>query len=151
MVSRKPAFLAAWMLVLCLIALPLAADSGKGVEAADADHDGVPDQADKCPDTAQLRKVPTDWKYAAAVSPERRSQEPRSYPVDEFGCELDGDKDGVVDSKDYCPDDSVLALSAGIAPNGCPKHSDGDGTPDYRDKCPDTPRGVRADKDGCPI
>ena len=32
-----------------------------------------------------------------------------------------------------------------------PKHSDFDGTPDYRDKCPDTPRGVRSNKDGCPI
>ena len=29
--------------------------------------------------------------------------------------------------------------------------SDGDGVPDSRDKCPDTPKGVKVDKEGCPI
>jgi OOP family OmpA-OmpF porin len=29
--------------------------------------------------------------------------------------------------------------------------SDGDGVPDRLDKCPDTPRGVKVDKDGCPL
>jgi OOP family OmpA-OmpF porin len=29
--------------------------------------------------------------------------------------------------------------------------SDGDGVYDYMDKCPDTPRGVKVDKDGCPL
>jgi len=29
--------------------------------------------------------------------------------------------------------------------------SDGDGVYDYLDKCPDTPRGVKVDKDGCPL
>jgi outer membrane protein OmpA-like peptidoglycan-associated protein len=42
----------------------------------------------------------------------------------------DRDGDGVVDSKDQCPD------SAGPIPLfGCPD-SDGDGVPNYRDKCP---------------
>ena len=35
--------------------------------------------------------------------------------------------------------------------DGCPLDSDGDGVPDYLDKCPDTPKGVKVDKDGCPI
>jgi len=35
--------------------------------------------------------------------------------------------------------------------DGCPIDSDGDGVPDYLDKCPDTPKGVKVDKDGCPI
>ena len=35
--------------------------------------------------------------------------------------------------------------------NGCPIDSDGDGVPDYLDKCPDTPKGVKVDKKGCPM
>jgi len=35
--------------------------------------------------------------------------------------------------------------------DGCPLDSDGDGVPDYLDKCPDTPKGVKVDKDGCPL
>ena len=31
------------------------------------------------------------------------------------------------------------------------KDSDGDGVPDDKDKCPGTPKGVKVDKDGCPI
>ncbi len=31
--------------------------------------------------------------------------------------------------------------------DGCPIDSDGDGVPDYLDKCPDTPKGVKVDKD----
>jgi hypothetical protein len=29
--------------------------------------------------------------------------------------------------------------------------SDGDGVPDYADLCPDTPKGIKVDKDGCPV
>ena len=35
--------------------------------------------------------------------------------------------------------------------DGCPIDSDGDGVTDYLDKCPDTPKGVKVDKDGCPM
>jgi OOP family OmpA-OmpF porin len=35
--------------------------------------------------------------------------------------------------------------------NGCALDSDGDGVPDYADKCPDTPRGLKADENGCPF
>ena len=34
--------------------------------------------------------------------------------------------------------------------DGCPVDSDHDGVPDYRDKCPNTPSGVQVDKNGCP-
>jgi OOP family OmpA-OmpF porin len=71
--------------------------------------------------------------------------------VDKEGCEFDTDGDGVINSQDYCPQNTKIELSKGIAVNGCPKQSDFDGTPDYRDKCPDTPRGVKSDKDGCQI
>ncbi len=115
----------------------------------DSDHDGVADTVDQCPDTAQLKKLAADFKYAAAVDAERLKPGNKAYPVDSKGCELDTDGDGVVNSQDYCPQDSQAALAKGIAANGCPKHSDADGTPDYRDKCPNTPRGVKTDKHGC--
>lgn len=35
--------------------------------------------------------------------------------------------------------------------DGCPIDSDGDGVPDNLDKCPNTPKGVKVDKNGCPI
>ena len=35
--------------------------------------------------------------------------------------------------------------------NGCPLDSDKDGVPDYLDKCPNTPKGMKVDKNGCAI
>ncbi|MBL3598442.1 MAG: thrombospondin type 3 repeat-containing protein [gamma proteobacterium endosymbiont of Lamellibrachia anaximandri] len=126
------------------------AGSANAVES-DSDHDGVVDALDRCPNTAQLKKLPADFKYATAVNQERLKPDPRAYPVDAHGCEPDNDGDGIVNSQDYCPEDTPQALSMGIAPNGCPKHSDLDGTPDYRDKCPNTPRGIKTDAFGCPV
>ena len=121
------------------------------VMANDADADGVADNLDKCPNTAQLKKLPADFKYAVAVDPERLKPGAKAFPVDENGCEFDTDGDGVINSKDYCPEDTAESLSKGIAANGCPKQSDADGTPDYRDNCPDTPKGVKVDNLGCPM
>ena len=135
-------------LAALIVLFPAAVAHGK---EADSDHDGVADAIDKCPNTAQLKKLPVDFKYAPAVNPERLKPGAQAYPVDNNGCEPDSDGDGVVESKDYCPNDSREALSRGVAKNGCPKHSDQDGTPDYRDRCPDTQRGVRTDKSGCEI
>lgn len=122
-----------------------------GSMVQDSDNDGVADELDKCPNSAQLKKLSPDFKYAAAVNPERLKPGSQAYPVDKDGCELDSDGDGVVNSQDYCPEDSELTLSKGISNNGCPKHSDFDGTPDYRDKCPNTPKGTKTDKNGCPF
>ncbi len=117
----------------------------------DGDYDGVPDWIDKCPDTAQLEKLPPDFKFGMAVNPERLKPGPEAWPVKLNGCEPDSDNDGVLDSRDYCPDDTAEMISKGVAENGCPRHSDQDGTPDYRDLCPHTPRGVRTDAKGCPL
>jgi OOP family OmpA-OmpF porin len=121
------------------------------VLAKDSDHDGVPDAEDRCPNTAMLSKVPADFKFAAAVNPDRLKQHSQAHPVDPHGCEFDTDGDGVINSQDYCPQDSQVAISKGVAENGCPKHSDADGTPDYRDRCPGTPAGTKTDRHGCEI
>ncbi|QKI89336.1 thrombospondin type 3 repeat-containing protein [Thiomicrorhabdus xiamenensis] len=119
--------------------------------ATDSDFDGVEDAIDKCPDTAQLKKVNKDFRYRMVVNPERLQKSVQAYPVDPNGCELDDDGDGVVNSKDYCPENTPLELSKGISANGCPRHSDQDGVPDYRDRCPGTAAGQKSDRFGCPI
>lgn len=117
----------------------------------DSDFDGVVDAQDLCPKTAQLKKVTNNFIYQVAINPERLKPGSKAFPVDKNGCEFDTDGDGVVNSQDYCPDDSLEALSKGIASNGCPKQSDFDGTPDYRDNCPNTLKGIKTDRFGCPV
>lgn len=138
------------MNLIALVGAVLLTFSG-GVLAVDADHDGVDDAVDKCPGTDQIKRVDPNFKYAATVNPERLSKEPRAVATDTEGCALDTDKDGVPDHKDFCPDDTPLMISKGVTSQGCAVSSDGDGTPDYRDDCPGTPRGVRADRRGCPV
>jgi hypothetical protein len=60
----------------------------------DADHDGVPDRVDFCPDT------------------------PRGALVDDRGCPLDSDGDGIYDGLDKCPG---TAPGTAVDVNGCPR------------------------------
>ena len=137
-------FITASLIVpMLLLAMP--------VLAVDSDHDGVDDAHDRCPQTHQLKKLPAGFIYGAAVNPQRLQPGAQAYPVDQYGCEVDSDGDGIVDSQDYCPNDTLQTLAMGVAANGCPRQSDADGTPDYRDHCPNTPRGVKTDKYGCEI
>lgn len=73
---------------------------------------------------------------------------PRGTAVDATGCNNDLDGDGVINSLDQCPN-----TPRGTAVNavGCPlaKDSDGDGVYDDMDKCPETPRGDKVDASGC--
>ena len=92
----------------------------------DSDGDGVPDSADRCPNT------------------------PRGDRVDANGCTivLDSDGDGVPNDRDQCPN-----TMAGVAvdANGCELDSDGDGIVDRLDRCPDTRAGAVVDVNGCEI
>ena len=75
-----------------------------------------------------------------------------SMPVPECGDMAEGPKDsdgdGVVDSKDECPN---TPHGVPVNANGCPKDSDGDGVPDYMDQCPGTAQGAKVNADGCEI
>jgi OOP family OmpA-OmpF porin len=62
--------------------------------------------------------------------------------------EMDSDRDGVIDSKDRCPD-TPRGVKVDMA--GCPLDSDQDGVPDHADQCPDTPLGAKVDGKGCPL
>lgn len=107
----------------------LPAEPGAPVEVVaavtDADGDGIPDDADQCPDT------------------------PPGATVNETGCEGDADGDGVVDRLDTCPD---TAAGTGVDEKGCAAvaDADNDGVPDALDQCPDTASGSTVTESGCP-
>ncbi len=73
---------------------------------------------------------------------------PKGVKIDAFGCEIDSDGDGVSDSKDRCPN---TPKGVKVDKEGCPLDKDGDGVLNVIDKCPNTPKGVIVDKDGCKI
>ena len=73
---------------------------------------------------------------------------PKGVKVDDFGCPLDTDGDGIADYLDKCSD---TPKGVKVDSYGCPLDTDGDGVADYLDKCPDTPSGVKIDSDGCPL
>ena len=111
-----------------------AAHSGVGLPPGcpppDADHDGILDAVDKCPN----------------------DPEDKDGFEDKDGCpDLDNDKDGLKDSEDGCPNEPEDRDGFKDA-DGCPEpDNDGDGLLDTVDKCPfeaeDEP-GPGAD--GCP-
>jgi len=73
---------------------------------------------------------------------------PAGVKVDTNGCPIDSDKDGVADYLDKCPN---TPADVKVDVNGCPLDSDKDGVADYLDKCPNTPAGVKVDVNGCPL
>ncbi len=62
--------------------------------------------------------------------------------------QLDSDHDGVINSKDVCPNTPPMAL---VDKYGCALDSDHDGVIDLYDKCPNTPSTDLVDKNGCSI
>jgi OmpA-OmpF porin, OOP family len=71
---------------------------------------------------------------------------PAGSIVDAKGCALDSDGDGVEDASDSCPG---TPAGARVDANGCELDSDGDGVVDSGDKCPGTPAGATVDARGC--
>jgi hypothetical protein len=132
----------------------------------DRDHDGVPDDADECPDLPEDRDgiqdadgCPEDDADGDGILDPQDAcpltagvgwNDPRKN-----GCPApDSDADGVFDPVDACP--AVKGVpSENPKKNGCPPSSqdrDNDGIPDDADQCPDQPEdkdGVE-DFDGCP-
>ncbi len=60
----------------------------------------------------------------------------------------DDDGDGVLNSKDKCPN---TPQGVKIQANGCEIDSDGDGVADSKDSCPNTPAGAKVDAKGCEV
>jgi outer membrane protein OmpA-like peptidoglycan-associated protein len=124
-----------------------------GGQFHDADHDGVSDKKDKCPDTPLGAKVdangcPLDTDGDKVFDGlDQCPNTPHGCLVDAKGCPLDSDGDGVCDGLDQCPD---TPRGATVDARGCPSDEDGDGVPDGIDKCPGTKKGCTVDASGCP-
>ncbi|HEX2657000.1 MAG TPA: thrombospondin type 3 repeat-containing protein, partial [Polyangia bacterium] len=132
----------------------------------DADHDGVYDAEDRCPDQPEDRDGFKDTDGCPEADNDAdgildaqdkcpNDAEDLDQFEDEDGCpELDNDKDGIPDLNDACPNASEDGR--GKRPkDGCPstaEDQDGDGVNDASDKCPDEPedRDGFQDDDGCP-
>jgi outer membrane protein OmpA-like peptidoglycan-associated protein len=81
-------------------------------------------------------------------SKDRCPNTPLGTKVDIYGCSLDSDQDGVVDYIDQCPN---TLEGVEVDSKGCPLDSDQDGVVDYKDKCPKTKLGFEVDVNGCPF
>jgi OOP family OmpA-OmpF porin len=122
---------------------------------ADADHDGVLDADDRCPDRAEdpdgfqdgdgCPDPDNDGDGVPDASDKCREPEDMDGFQDDDGCpDLDDDGDDVPDLSDKCPREAGLADF-----DGCPPGDrDGDGFPDHLDRCPDE-AGPSAEL-GCP-
>jgi outer membrane protein OmpA-like peptidoglycan-associated protein len=114
----------------------------------DTDGDGIPDDADKCPNEPGIAKyngcpIPDSDKDGINDEEDKCPNEPGIAKYN--GCPIpDSDKDGINDEEDKCPNE------AGPASNkGCPiLDRDGDGVNDDVDKCPDV--AGPASNNGCP-
>ena len=97
----------------------------------DADHDGIPDNVDRCPN----------------------EPEDKDGFEDNDGCpDPDNDKDGILDRDDKCPNEPE-DKDGFEDKDGCPDpDNDKDKIPDVSDKCPDKPETYNGfqDEDGCP-
>jgi hypothetical protein len=129
----------------------------------DADHDGVNDDVDQCPELPEDR----DGVQDADGCPEFEDHDDDGVPDGEDQCQndkedqdgyedadgcpdLDNDEDGIPDTEDACPNQEGPAREdASIT--GCPD-TDGDGLVDKLDKCPGKPEDIDGfqDADGCP-
>jgi len=119
----------------------------------DSDGDGVPDEADRCPQTPSGIAVDAagcpldedrDGVYDAL---DKCPHTPAGVAVDAKGCPLDEDRDGVYDALDQCPH---TPAGTAVDAKGCPLDEDQDGVLDADDRCPGTPRSFKVDSDGCP-
>ncbi len=142
---------------------PSARCAGGGTErfVGDRDHDGIPDERDRCPDRPEDLDASQD--HDGCPEPDDADgdglvdgddlcplePEDRDGHLDDDGCpELDNDIDGVLDEVDECPLEPE-DIDGFADDDGCPDlDNDEDGSPDPHDRCPNA-RGPR-EENGCP-
>jgi outer membrane protein OmpA-like peptidoglycan-associated protein len=135
----------------------------------DRDGDGIPDDADRCPDAPEDRDGFEDSDGCPDPDndndgiPDVRDKCPNEPETkngwkDDDGCPdknlhvIDTDGDGIMDDVDKCPTEPE-DKDGFQDDDGCPDpDNDKDGIPDVRDKCPNEPETINNvdDDDGCP-
>ena len=132
--------------------------------SADADGDGIADDRDGCPASAEDKDGFQDEDGCPDVDDDgdgipdakdacRQTKEDKDGFEDLDGCpELDNDGDGVPDATDACVNEAE-DKDGFMDDDGCPElDNDGDGIADAVDRCalePETVNGIH-DDDGCP-
>ena len=147
------------------------------VTTQDRDHDGVPDNVDRCPDDSGpaasngcpdpdsdkdgicdpwVSQKHQEGKYADVCKGiDKCPTQPEDMDgfQDDDGCpDFDNDGDGIPDVKDQCPNEPE-DFDGFQDEDGCPdRDNDHDGIPDAVDKCPNEPEDLDGfeDEDGCP-
>jgi outer membrane protein OmpA-like peptidoglycan-associated protein len=137
--------------------------AGREPVAGDRDGDGIPDQADQCPDEPENYNgyqdtdgCPDDPDTDGDGIPDSRDAcplepEDKDNYLDEDGCpELDNDADGIADAKDKCPNQPEDP-DGFQDEDGCPdSDNDQDTVADVEDLCPNTPGQPGGTRPGCP-
>lgn len=100
---------------------------------------------ESAPKPQEEPRVEAPQEPAQQSTQEQTSQEQTSQ--EQAPQEQDGDKDGVQDSQDLCPNTQE---GVKVDANGCELDSDGDGVVDSKDKCPNTTKDFMVDGYGCP-
>jgi OOP family OmpA-OmpF porin len=130
----------------------------------DTDGDGIPDDKDQCPQTAEDKDGfqdedgcpdPDNDGDGVPDAADKCQKEPEDHDgfQDEDGCpEPDNDGDSIPDAADKCPNEAE-DKDGFQDEDGCPDpDNDNDGVPDAADKCPTQPETKNGyqDEDGCP-
>jgi outer membrane protein OmpA-like peptidoglycan-associated protein len=126
----------------------------------DRDHDGIPDDVDRCPDVAEDKDGfqdsdgcpdPDNDEDGIPDVKDRCPNEPEDRDTfeDDDGCpEADNDQDGILDKNDECRN-AAEDKDGFEDSDGCPDpDNDKDGIVDADDKCPIEPGPV--ENGGCP-
>ena len=98
---------------------------------------GINDKSNELMYTIGLA-MPLGKKYSEKIVPK--------VPVVKEVIDGDDDKDGVLNSKDLCPN---TLSGVTVDENGCEMDDDNDGIINRLDKCPNSSEGVKVNKDGC--
>ena len=142
------------------------ASVGYAPDLRDTDHDGIPNDKDKCPLVAEDKDgfededgCPDDDNDKDGIldSEDKCPNQAEDHDgfEDDDGCpDPDNDKDGILDLDDKCPNDPEDGKPP-FPKDGCPadkRDSDGDGIPDSADACPQEEEDIDGfeDGDGCP-
>jgi len=116
-----------------------------GLTFSFGDHEKTAAQYTELPKKTQEEKVVAEVEHAPVPIPEKKAVV--AAPVVVKAVEKDDDNDGVVNSKDRCPN---TVADAKVDTDGCNVDNDNDGILNLLDICPNTLPNEEVNSDGCP-